>query len=188
MDITQIIKQSGLSEKAIMELSNKLKPQIVEAKDYFVRYGDKMNKLGILYEGVLVSRYSDEKGNEIVSKFYFPEGDYLVTDYYSFRNNIRSNEEIRAVEKSIILVLKSEDFKYLTQQYPSLQNFVMQFAEDSYLKALTRIRDFQLLNAKERIKKFLITHEAIVNKVMVKDKASYLGMTRNIFTNNMKKV
>jgi signal-transduction protein with cAMP-binding, CBS, and nucleotidyltransferase domain len=187
MDITQIIEQSGLPKEAIMEFSKRLKPEIIEAKDYFIRYGEKMNKLGILYEGVLVSRYSDENGNEIVSKFYFPEGDNLVTDYYSFKNNIESSEEIRAIEKSKMLVLKNEDFKHLIQRYPSLQNLVIRFAEESYLKALSRIRDFQLLNAKDRIKKFLVTHESIVNKVMVKDKASYLGMTRNIFTDNMKK-
>lgn len=188
MDIMKTLEQSGLPKEAIIEFSKKLKPEIIEAKDYFVKYGEKMNKIGILYEGVLVSRYSDKEGNEITSKFYFPKGDNLVTDYHSFKNNLESDEEIQAVEKSTMLILKHEDFKYLLQKYPSLQNLVIEFAENSYIKALMRIRDFQLLKNKERIRKFLNTHEAIVNKVMEKDKASYLGMSRNIFKKNMDKI
>lgn len=188
MDIMKTLRQIGLPEEAIMEFSSRLKPEVIEAKDYFVKYGEKMNKIGILYEGVLVSRYSDNEGNEITSKFYFSEGDNLVTDYHSFKNNLESDEEIRAIEKSKMLILKQEDFKYLVQKYPLLQNLVIKFAEDSYIKALMRVRDFQLLNTKERVKKFLNTHKAIVNKVMIKDKASYLGMTRNIFTENMNKI
>ena len=188
MNIENLLKENNIPEKAIIELSNKFQALTIKENDFFVQYGEKMNKIGILYEGVLVSRFTNSEGKEVASKFYFLNGNILVVDYYSFINKLKSDEEIQAIENSKLLIIDYDDFKYLIKEYPILQNIIKDFAEQSYLKALDRIRDFQLLNAKERIEKFIKSHKDIINKVMIKDKSSYLGMTRNIYTNNFKKI
>lgn len=185
MDITETLENSALPKEAIFEIVNKFVPLIIDEREYFIKYGERMNKIGIIYKGTLVSRYSNKEGKEVASKFYYQQGDNLVVDYNSFKNNLPSEEEIQAIEKSTLLTLTFNDYKYLINKFPALQASIAKLAEDSYIKALQRIRDFQLLNNKERIENFHSTHEQIVGKLMVKDKASYLGMSRNIYTNNI---
>jgi len=188
MDIEKILSENNIPKDAIIELSGKFQAQIIKENDFFIQYGKRMNKIGILYEGLLISRYTNNEGKEVASKFYFPKGDNLVVDYYSFINQLNSDEEIQAIENSKLLTINYDDYNFLIKEFPQLQNMIKEFAEQSYLKALNRIRDFQLLNTKERIRKFIKTHNPIINRVMIKDKSSYLGMTRNIYTNNLTKI
>ena len=188
LNISQVLKQYDLPHKAIIELSEKLRPIVIEKDQYFVRYGEKMNRIGILYKGILVSRYSSEEGEEIASKFYYLGGDTIVADYHCFKNQLPSDEEIQAIERADLLTLSCENYIYLLQKYPSFQKLVIESTEMSYLKALRRIRDFQLLNAENRVKKFVQKHVSIADKIMVKDKASYLGMSRNRYTESAKKI
>jgi signal-transduction protein with cAMP-binding, CBS, and nucleotidyltransferase domain len=188
MNIEKLLIDNNVPKDALLELRNVFKGEKIKKNEYFIRYGKKMNKIGILYDGILVSRFSDSKGKEVASKFYFPKGDKLVVDYYSFVNQLNSEEEIQAIENSILLVINYTDYKKLSEKYSFFDRLIKKFAEESYLKALKRIRDFQLLKAKERIENFNKTHKEIINKLKITDKSSYLGVSRNIYTINLKKI
>lgn len=188
LNINEILNKNGLSPDSIIELSKRFKPIELKKNDYFIKYGEKMNIIGILYQGVLVSRYIDDNGKKATSKFYYPNGDIIVADYFCFKNQMDSTENIQAIENSILLTLSFNDYQLLIKEYPSIQRMVSEYSEQSYLKALNRIRDFQLLNAEQRVKKFINSHRKVSNKLSIKDKASYLGLSRNVFTEKMKKI
>ena len=188
MNIEKLLTENNIPTDAILELRDIFKAETIKKNGYFIRYGNRMNKIGILYEGVLVSRFSNSSGKEVASKFYFPKGDNLVVDYYSFINQLNSEEEIQAIENSKLLIINFDAYNSFIQKFPFANRMIKEFAEQSYLKALNRIREFQLLNAKERVEKFNETHSEILNKLMIKDKSSYLGITRNIYTNSLKKI
>lgn len=184
----ELLKKIGLSKEIGAELASKLTETTLKKNEYFIKYGQKMNKIGILYKGVLVSRYSSDEGKEVASKFYYPLGDTIVVDYYCFKNQLNSDEQIQAIEESNLLTLSFEEYNILINKYPAIQKAVISFTEKSYLKALNRIRDFQLLDAETRVKQFVEHHQTISDKVLVRDKASYLGISRNIFTKSLKKI
>ena len=188
MNIEKLLIDNDIPKDAIPELRKIFKSETIKKNEYFVRYGKKMNKIGILLDGTLVSRFSNSQGKEIASKFYFPKGDNLVVDYYSFINQLSSEEEIQAIENSKLLIIDFDNYNSFIQKFPFINRMIKEFAEQSYLKALNRIREFQLLDAKERVEKFNKTHNEIINKLMIKDKSSYLGITRNIYTNSLKKI
>lgn len=188
MDIKEILQKSRFPEKLINELANYLSPLEIKKNKYFVKYGEKVNRIGILFEGALVSRYSSEEGKEVASKFYFLGGDNIVVDYSGFKNQLGSKEEIQALDDSKLLTLKYSDFYSILDKYPEFGNLISQYAESSYLKALSRIRDFQFLNAKARVQKFILTHRNISSIIPIKDKASYLGISRNVFTQKLKEI
>lgn len=187
-EISNILEQFGLGGEAITEFSQSLSARTIAKNEYFVRYKEKMDRIGILYKGILVSRYCSEDGQEITSKIYHPKGDNIVVDYYSFLKQLDSSEEIQAVEDSKLLVLKHRDLDRLVKSYPQLQELVTNFSDQSYLKALDRIRDFQLLKARERVEKFIYKYGETAARIKIRDKASYLGMSRNVFTESVKKL
>lgn len=189
IDFIQILKENGLSPKEILALAQSFKTVEIAKNKYFVRYEDRMNKIGILLEGIMISRFTAESsGKEIVSKFYYPNGDFIVVDFNSFKDKKCSTEEIQAISNSKLMILSFDKYHDLIQKYPSIQKMVKDFAEQSYLKALNRIKDFQSLSKVELIRNFTENHKEILNQIQVQDKASYLGMSRNVFTNNLKKI
>jgi CRP-like cAMP-binding protein len=187
LNIEEILKDKNFPRELINKLSNKLKPVLIPKNEYFIDYNQKMNKIGIIVSGLLVSRYITDDGEEITSKFYYPNGDGIVVDFYCFKNQENSNEQIRAIEDSQLYTLSYIDYQSLLSD-SLMQKLIVTLTEESYLKALSRIRDFQQLDTIKRVEKFKRENKEVINKLPIKDMSSYLGMNRNRFSENMKKI
>ena len=188
MDLTKFLNNSDIPIEIIQELTDRFTPLNIKKGGFFIHHKEKMNKIGILIDGILVSRYISEKGDKVASKFYFSDGDFIVADYNCFIKQLDSDEEIQAIEESRLLTISYEDFNSLIENHQYFLKLVYEYAESGYLKALGRIRDLQILDKEQIIRKFLKTHKTIFDKLPVKDKASYLGMHRNIFTKKLKEI
>ena len=145
MDIEQILKEDNFSSEIINEISNILKAEIIGKGEYFVKYNNKMDRIGIIMNGLLVSRFVSEGKKTITSKFYHSKGDIFIADFFSFKNQTISNEEIQAVEDSYLMTISYKNYNYLIKKYPEVQKLVSEYLEENYLKALDRVRDFQTL-------------------------------------------
>jgi len=188
MNILKYLNQIGLNPKVIIELSKRLKPLKINKNDAFIQAGERMDRIGILLNGLLVSRYVSDEGKEIASNFYYPQNEIIVVDFESFKNQSITEETIVAIETSHLLVLSYYDFQDLIQEYPTFQKYIFDVFDENHFKAIERLRDFQSLKAIDRVRKFTESHGEIIGKLMVKDKASYVGVSRNIFTTFLKKL
>lgn len=186
--IKRLKSHAPLSKEAIKELLARLQAQTFDRNKCIVDYGEKMKMTGILFEGVLVSRYIDENYKEIASNFYYPQGDVLVVDYRSFVRQKPSEEKFLVVEKASILMLSREDYLFLIDHYPNMKYALMGFLEKYTLDLKNTIKDLKQLKACERVRKFMVKYKAIFNELLNKDIYTFLGISKTTFGDCMKKM
>ena len=182
MDQNKIISRYQLTLDLIKSLD--LKNTTIELKkgDYFIDYGEKTKKIGILIEGFLYASYLSDGGTEWISRFFFPPNNFIVSNHQGFYNGNNSTESIRAYEDSKLIYIEKEEFKTLLDTHPIFERTVRILAEESYIQAMERIHSFQSLNAEHRIRKFLREYPELAQKLQRQHIASYLGIHRNILT------
>lgn len=182
MDQKKIISRYQLTLELIESLD--LKNSLVELKkgEFFIDYGEKTKKIGILVEGFLYASYLSDGGTEWISRFFFPPNNFIVSNHNSFYHGKNSTESIRAYEDSKLIYIEKEEFKTLLDNRPKFERTVRILAEESYIQAMERIHSFQSLNAEQRIRKFLREYPELAQKLQRQHIASYLGIHRNILT------
>jgi CRP/FNR family transcriptional regulator, anaerobic regulatory protein len=157
-------------------------PVVLKKGEIFLDYGDQSQKLGIVLSGLLYSTYISENGQEWISNFFYPPNHAIISSHESFLQGKKSTECIRAYENSTLIFITKSEYDTLTKQYPELEHMVRVIAEESYVKTLKRVYDFQSLTASQRVKKFVSENSDLVRRVQRQHIASYLGIHRNIFT------
>ena len=182
MDRNKVISRYQLTLDLLETLD--LKHTSVELKkgEYFIDYGEKTKKIGILTEGFLYASYLSDGGTEWISRFFFPPNNFIVSNHKGFYSSKNSTESIRAFENSKLIYIEKNEFKTLLDNHPKFERTVRILAEESYIQAMERIHSFQSLNAEQRIRKFLREYPELAQKLQRQHIASYLGIHRNILT------
>ena len=182
MDQNKIISRYELTLDLLDKIE--LKHSLVELKkgDYFIDYGEKTKKIGILIEGFLYASYLSDSGTEWISRFFFPPNNFIVSNHQGFYHGKNSTESIRAYDDSKLIYIEKDEFKSLLDTHPKFERTVRILAEESYIQAMERIHSFQSLNAEQRIRKFLTEYPELAQKLQRQHIASYLGIHRNILT------
>lgn len=188
MDQKKVISRYNLTLDLLHKLELKNKPTIIKKGESFIDYGEKMQKIGILINGLLFSTYIAESGTEWVSRFFFPPNNFIVSNHRSFYQEKNSSESIRAYEDSELICIEKEEFKYLLDHNSKFERTVRILAEESYVQAIERIHSFQSLNAEQRIRKFFDEYPELGKKLQRQHIASYLGIHRNILTRFLYKI
>lgn len=188
MDQKKVISRYKLTLELLRNLELKNKSALLKKGESFIDYGEKMQKIGILINGLLFSTYIAESGTEWVSRFFFPPNNFIVSNHRSFYQGKNSSESIRAYEDSELICIEKEEFKYLLDHNSKFERTVRILAEESYVQAIERIHSFQSLNAEQRIRKFFDEYPELGKKLQRQHIASYLGIHRNILTRFLYKI
>lgn len=182
MDKKKVISRYKLTLDLIFSLDLKNKPVELKKGEYFIDYGEKSKKIGILIEGLLYASYLADSGTEWISRFFFPPNNFIVSNHQGFYHGKDSTECIRAYEDSKLICIEKEEFKHLLDTNPKFERTVRILAEESYIQAMERIHSFQSLDAERRIRKFFEEYPDLAQKLQRQHIASYLGIHRNILT------
>ena len=83
---------------------------------------------------------------------------------------------IQALEPTDTLGMVYSDFARLCDEHPSLQRAARRFAEDLYVRKVTREYQLLALSARQRYQLWIQDWRAIDSRVRRRDLASYLGM------------
>ncbi len=188
MDITKLLIKYGLTFNQIQEISSKLIPIFLKKGDIFIKYGEKTQRLGILFNGLLYAIYLSDDGQEWISRFFYFPNNFIVSSHECFFFDKNSSEKIIAYENSQLLSITKKDLEDLMKNNSQFERIVRILAEESYIQALNRIHALQSLTAEQRIKKFISEHKDLMTKVQRNYIASYLGIHRNILTRILNKL
>jgi len=184
--IGKILSAFKIDTQELSVISKYLKYCELKKGEAFCEAGKICSKLGILIDGLLVAKFDTDKGKLNVSRFFYSPSNMIVTSFKSFKFRIVSDEAIVAMERSKLLYVSFRDLEQLFTLVPAVNKIVRHFAEESYIKALERIHDLQVLNNRERIEKFYHTSKELFNRVSKIYLASYLRVNRNDLTNTIK--
>ncbi|HSC54268.1 MAG TPA: hypothetical protein VLC98_11620 [Phnomibacter sp.] len=183
--IQTVLSNFQIDKKDLLSIFKHLKYIEVKKGDFFCQGGRTCNRLGILLEGLLMAKFDTEKGKLNISRFFYSPKNMIVTSFESFKTKKPTDESIVALEDSKLLYMTIEDLEELYSAVPSVNKIARHFAEQSYINALQRIHDLQVLNIKERIGKFYSTNKDLYNRINKIHIASYPRVNRNDLTNTV---
>lgn len=186
--ISSLLKQNNVTEADRVLIAEHLNFITLKKGEHFSKSGKICDRLGILTDGLLFANFSTPKGRLNVSRFFYAPQNIIVSSFESFKNQSYSNESITALEESSVLFFTNKGLNQLTEEVPVIDKIIRHFAEVSYISALQRIHDLQVLSAKERVHKFFKHNHELYNKVNKMHIASHLRVHRNDLTSFVKEI
>lgn len=180
-----VLNNFQIDKQDLLSIFKHLKYIEIKKGDTFCDAGRTCNRLGILLEGLLMAKFDTDKGKLNISRFFYSPKNLIVTSFESFKTKKPTDESIVALEDSKLLYLTIEDLEGLYSSVPSVNKIARHFAEQSYINALQRIHDLQVLNIKERIENFYSNNKDLYNRINKIHIASYLRVNRNDLTNTI---
>lgn len=186
--ISSLLQENNVTDTDRMLIAEHLNFISLKRGEHFSKSGKICDRLGILIDGLLFANFSTPKGRLNVSRFFYAPQNIIVTSFDSFKNQNYSSETITALESSSVLYFTNKGLKQLTDEVPVIDKIIRHFAEVSYISALQRIHDLQVLSAKERVHKFFKHNHELYNKVNKMHIASYLRVHRNDLTTFVKEL
>ena len=175
MDFKEVLQNRyKLSDKEWEETIKKFIPKQLMAKDFFLKQGSISDKIGILQSGLMRSFVYNDKGDEVTTHFFLPGTVVISID--SFNNQVAAQENIVAIEDSILLVISYEKMQELYQSITVWPQICIDVSEMKNQNLTARSVHFQTLSASERYELFCRDYPDILQKVALRHIASYLGI------------
>ncbi|HTE25857.1 Crp/Fnr family transcriptional regulator [Flavitalea sp.] len=123
-----------------------------------------------------VRRYRvDEKGIEHIIQFSVEN--WWAGDRESLMNSTPSKYNIDAIEDTIVILIRKDDFERLLINIPLFNNFINDILSRSLNASQERIHSAISLTAEEKYLQFLNSFPNLANRIPRHMLASYLGIT-----------
>ena len=144
-------------------------------RQYILQEGDVCRHNAFVCKGFLRYYHIDKKGQEHILQFA-PEN-YWTGDRESLDTGLPSKYNIDAIEDSVIILLKKDDFEMIRKTIPAFNDFVVESLKRNMVFLQERINGGLLLSAEEKYSDFISKYPAISNRVPLHMIASYLGVS-----------
>lgn len=171
-------------------ISGKIKYLHIKKGEYFVKEGEISSVVGILLDqkGVLKAYSCDEEGTKKVTRIFYSPNNLIVSSFESFKERTAANESIIAVTDVLLLAVSHDDLQLLYDSIPSFNAIGRILAEQSYITVLKKYREMQTMSGKQRVANFYGHSKSLINVVDTQDIATYLGLSRNKYSDYLKEV
>jgi CRP-like cAMP-binding protein len=166
-------KLADLSSEEEKLIESSFTLQYLARGDFFLRQGAICKHVGFIKKGLV--RYFVLKNGEESTFEFTKEGDF-ISDYSSFNRQLRSNQNIEAVEDCELLVI----------DYPKLQNIFQNTFNGNHLGRLIIEHRFDIMvnqllavymqNSEQRYKKFISEYAELTQRIPQYLIASYVGV------------
>jgi CRP/FNR family transcriptional regulator, anaerobic regulatory protein len=175
--LNQIASSEGwpLSAACLTHLRKIIKTSRLKEGEYLLKAGEVCTNIYFIRKGLLKCFYIIH--HREVSDWFFGDLETVVS-IDSFYDQRPSEDFIRALEDSELFYITFEELNYLFRTFIEF-NVVGRVLTNKYLRIWHRqARNIRMLTAEERYQFLLKTHPDLINRVPVRDLASYLDMSR----------
>lgn len=146
----------------------------IKKNDYLLKEGQICDFVGFINSGALVYFKMLENGTEVTTDFAF-ENDW-VTNNQSRLSNSPSLINIKAIEATELMVVKTRDLSDMYIQLPKIERLGRILIEQAFVRIANQSIDFQILSAKERYEQLLHKSPEIIQRAPLYHIANYLGI------------
>ena len=154
-------------------LQENLKPMDVPKKKLILKQGHICRNIYFISSGLLRCYYV--RNSKEICSWFMKEGDVIIS-VESFFNQKESKENIQALENSSLFYLSYEELQFAYQNFPDFNSIGRILTEKYYQLCEQRLYSLRMQRAHEKYL-FLMKHfPQIVQRVPLKDIASYLGI------------
>ena len=120
--------------------------------------------------------------------FYLKDG-IEVTEYFAFENDLivraeslftgkPSMKAIQALEATIFIGIPSDALFSLFDKHPDVERLFRKIIEQAYVHTVNRLEAIQFHSAEERYAQLLTEKPNLIQRISLKNIASYLGITQ----------
>ena len=159
------------------------KPRSLKRSDFLTRKGQVEHHLYFIIQGSMIISYEVEDSQQVVG---FGYDNTLIGSFPSFIRNRPSAYNIQALSQTELLGIGRSDFYRLLEQYPALETTWRLMVEEALLGRIEREIDLLTPSPRERIQRLLNRSPHIFQIIPNKYIASYLRMTPETLSRNMK--
>lgn len=169
-----------LSEKFKEYLAEHLKTKKLSKKDFLLKSGHVNREMFFISRGLLRCFYMiDDKE---VSSWFMKEGDVAIS-VKSFYQQAESNENIQALEDSLLHYITSDELHFLYRTFPEVNIVARVLTEKYYTLSEERLYAMRLQKSIDRYNYLRENHGELILRVPSKFIASYLGITEVTLSN-----
>ncbi len=140
-----------------------------------VEEGQACRFINYVHQGAFRAFTHDHDGNESIIMFAI--NDWWITDIHGFVNQKPAMMNVQAMENSVIFQLHHVDLQKLYKEIPKFERFFRILMENAYIREQLRIRQNLTTPAEDRYKQFLLKYPQFIQRIPLKQVASYLGVT-----------
>jgi CRP-like cAMP-binding protein len=173
--LANIAKHISLTDEERTSFTGRLKQVSVSKKDTLLKQGDICRNIYFVNSGTLRAYYTDRQDRE--TTIMFGVADWWITDMYSFLNQAPAIMHLDALENSEVLQLSKENLDSLYIEVPGFERFFRIIIQNAYVREQVRVIQNLSMSAEERYEIFIKKYPQIVQRVTLKQIASYLGIT-----------
>ncbi len=159
------------------------KPRSLKRGDFLTRKGQVEQHLYYIREGTVIIFYDIEENEQVVGFGYTGT---MILSIPSFIRNRPSDYYIQALGPAELLGIARTDFYRLLEQYPRLESTWRRMVEEALLGRIEREIDLLTVSPRERIQRLLNRSPHIFQLIPNKYIASYLRMTPETLSRNMR--
>jgi len=167
-------KYVKLNDEEFHALLSVVKEKKIKKGDFFQEKGELSTCLAFVIKGVF-RIYEVKNGLEKVTRLE-SEGAMLF-DLNSLLNSQVSNENIQALEDSVVLTIEKEDLSNLYKKYHNWDKLGRRYFEHMYMLELNKTRSILWEDASTRYETLRSKGSRIVDRVPQNYIASFLGIT-----------
>ena len=155
--------------------SEYFKIERIRKGDFFIKEGQICSKIAFISEGLFRIYYLKD-GIEINTCFC--KENSITSSFNSFVNHIPSNENIQALENSVVVTLSSENLAKLYSDSQIWQTIGRLLTEKECLRLSDRASSLSFESALEKYKNLRKYQPGIIQRVSIQHIASYIGVSR----------
>lgn len=183
--ISNLQRRVCLTPEEIDLIGSKVTLRVLKRKDFLLYKGDTCKHFNYVASGCLRVYGMDDDG--FVHINYFAPEDWWAADIKSFFQQTPSRYYIDALEDTLILQLKNQDFNKLLEAVPKLEKWLRVLLQNALITAEDRVSTDLSMHAEERYQEFLNCYPYLEKRVSQKQIASFLGITPEFFSMLKKK-
>lgn len=129
--------------------------------------------------------YLEKEGKQVTGWLAFAND--FFTDLESFEYGQPSQLYIQAIEKTTLYTIEKAKMEFLYTQFAAWQQFGRKVWQTAFLKVVNALLSFQTMTAEERYRA-MMQQSDLLQKVPLKQLASYLGVTQTSLSRLRKKI
>lgn len=148
---------------------------MIRRREFFVRQGEQRAEIAYILRGSFKLFTSDYRGKEQILSFSFDHE--FVACYLPSRYGCKALLSVQALEESVLLVVPLKDILSQIQIEQNGTIYVSDFIESLAFDLLRKNVSFRCDAPEERYRQLIARIPDILNRVSMKDIASYIGVT-----------
>lgn len=148
---------------------------LIKKDNFYIREGEVPKNIAFIVEGLVKFYYLDKKGHQWI-KHIACENEFIAA-YGDFLHQKPAMYYIEVIEDARLLILSREKYMKLVEDTKVWSDIARKFTEHIYYMKELREASFLKMNATERYLNFLEQYKYLVNRINVKDIASFLGIS-----------